>query len=175
MNKSQKRAVVIIVLVLVVAYFTFSIYHRHHQASYEQISVNKDTGQTIIKTPNQTPENGGGTNQVTTLGTNKFLEAGMTTAQFNLATQILTTYVHQQLHSQYQQVAILNDGFKSTGNNIYAKMRLGNSSILVNLNINFYNLYTVDLKVTGPNNSTTYNYDSGAQTAPQPPQEGGGE
>jgi hypothetical protein len=176
MNKSQRRALAIAVVVLIVIYLAFSIYHRHHEASYEQISINKDTGQTVINMPNQEPEKGGTSNQVTALGTSKFLDAGMTTAQFTLTIQLLTTYVHQQLHSQYQQVAILNNGFKSALNNIYAQMRLGNSKILVNLDINYYNLYTVDLKITGPSGTgTTYNYDSGAQTAPQPAQEGVGE
>lgn len=178
MTRSRRLiiSIVVVVFVLIILLIGISIYKQHHGALYEKISVNKDTGQTIIDTPNQTPEKGGTNNQVTTLGTNKFLEAGMTTAQFTLTTQLLTAYVHQQLHSQYQQVTILNDGFKSTLNNIYARMRLGNSNILVSLDTNYYNLYMVDLKITGPSGTgTTYNYDSGTQTAPQPAQEGVGE
>ena len=173
MSKLKKILVVCVVLILLVVYLVVSANKRHRSALYEQISVNKDTGQTIINTPNQTAEKGGNSNQVTALGSNKFLAAGMTEAQFSLTTQLLTNYVNQNLHSKYQQVAILNSGFKSTGNNIYAKMRLGNSNILLNLNINYYNLTVVDLKVTDPAGDNAYSYDSGPQTTPQTPTDTG--
>jgi hypothetical protein len=130
---------------------------------YEQVTINKDTGQTIINMPNQKPENGSGVKQVAVLGSSKFITAGMTEAQLALAENIIATYVNSQLHGQYTQVSILNAGFKSTGNQLSAKMRLGSSSILLNLVINYSDLTNVEVIISSSSNNVYYHYDSGAQ------------
>jgi hypothetical protein len=154
-------ALVILIIVFISLYFT------NKSPSKLVVSINKDTGQTIIDAPNQQPEDGGGNDVVTILGDGKFITYGMTDAQFVLAKQLITNYVNGQLGRKYTQVSILNAGFLSTGTEDSAKMRLGTSSTLLDLNISYTDLVNVDVTIKDPNGNSTYYYTSGEQTVSQ--------
>ena len=126
------------------------------------VTVNKDTGQKLVSTPNQTPENGSTTPPVVVLGTNKLVDSGMTQAQLFLFNSLVNKYV-STLKIKYTQVAILNGGYVSKPNKIVAKMRLGQDSGLLNIEVDFNNLVNVRFLISSGQNSKQY--DSGWQTA----------
>jgi len=135
--------------------------------TYTIKTINKDTGQTIITDPNQSPEQNKGSGNVTVLGTDKLINSGMTSSQLTLFNKLINDYINIQLGKKYSQVAILNNGYKSDGNNITAQMRLGTSSNLVNLSVKYTDLYNIQVKISY-NNDKYYLYDSGIQAAKPP-------
>lgn len=162
-NRRKLLVISVLGLILVMTYFI----KNHEQTKsplYKQLSINPDTGQQIITTPNQSAEGGGVTGYVTILGANKLITAGMTQSQLLLSEHLLTIYVNSQLHAKYKQVAILNSGFSYTGNYLSSKLRLGNSSILLPLAIKYQNLNQINMTISTPNNS--YYYTSGWLSAP---------
>ncbi len=162
MNKRVRLVVVvgILLLVLFCLMIYLSIRKSHNSPSYSTTTINKDTGQTIVYYPHRTPEHGGGNNQDTTLvlGLDKLLNAGMTQDQMELTKSLLKGYVYKLPH-KYTQVAILNNGFSSTGTKISAKLRLDNSSSLLTLTIKYTNLQYVEISISSQDSS--YNYSSG--------------
>ena len=166
MNQKNAILVLIALVVAIGGYGIYGIYKDRHSVLYEQVTINKDTGQNVINTPNQKPENGSGAKQVSVIGSGKFITtAGMTVGQTTLAESLIENYVINQLGGQYSQVSILNNGFKSSGNQLSSQIRLGNSNILLNLTINYSNLTNVEVIISSPTNNTYYHYDSGTQQA----------
>lgn len=128
------------------------------------ITVNKDTGQTIISDPGQGPQTYGSSNYVIILGANKLMPAGMTEDQFNLAENLITSYVNSQLKRQFTQVSILNSGFTNTSASLSGKLRLGDSQTVLNLSILYPNFMNVEVKISSSTDNPYYSYDSGIQT-----------
>lgn len=166
MTFKQRLLLIIGIFLLILGWAAYTIYKERTSPQYEQVYKNPDTGQTIINTPNQTPETGGTKNYVIVLGANKFIPSGMTTSQLFLTNSLITNYVNKNLGHRYSQVAVLNSGYHSTGNKITAKMRLGNSGILINITILYQQLVQVRVEMSY-NNNPFYSYDSGWQTAKQ--------
>ena len=156
-----------IFIILVSFIFLLTKGNPKNSPTYTIKTVNKDTGQNITTDPNQKPENYNGNNIVTVLGEDKLVSSGMTSSQITLFNKLIANFINNQLGHKYNQTAILNNGYNNSINNITAKMRLGNSDILVNLSITYANLYDIRIMIDY-NNNPAYTYDSGTQTA-QPP------
>lgn len=164
---SRRWAILFLVILSVLfLLFMFTGVFRNSGRQQKIITKNKDTGQTIITDPGVTPETGG--NQVfVVLGADKLINSGFTQTQLTFAEQLINTGVDSLSSKKYTQVAILNKGYKGAGNQITAKLRLGESSTLVDLGITYHDLTYVRVTITDP--STHKTYDSGDQ---QPPLDG---
>ncbi len=156
----------IVIFIFIIGIIQFSISNNKKSPSYSIKTVNKDTGQTIITYPNKPTENTNG--YVTILGTDKLINSGLTSSQLILFNKLITDYINKQLSSKYNQVAVLNDGYSSDGNNITSKIRLGNSNILLDLKIKYPDLYKIQIMLSSNDNNNYYDYDSGVQTTTPP-------
>ena len=165
-TKGKILTIVIIIFIFIIGLIFLGINNHKKSPSYSVKTVNKDTGQTIITYPNKPKENSSG--YVTILGTDKLISSGFTTSQLNLFNKLITDYVNKQLSGTYNQVAILNNGYTSDGNNIAAKMRLGDSNILLDLKIKYPDLYKIQILLNSSDNNSLYSYDSGIQTSAPP-------
>ena len=166
-TKTRRILFAVGLVALVVLVILFHIYEVHRSPTYYKTSVNKDTGQTVVTDPNQGPEMYD-SQYVTILGTDKFISAGMTEDQLNLTNSLVTNYINHQLKRAYTQVAFLNDGFSFNGSDIKSQMRLGNSNLLLSVDITYASFSEIEIKITSSFNSSTYNYDSGHQLVASP-------
>ena len=165
MNRQNKYFIYVSIVVLIIIGFgLFRYFKSGPDGDKAVVTINKDTGQTIIDYPNQGPQTYGSSNYVVILGANKLIPAGMTDNQFNSVEGFITNYINFQLKRKYTQVSILNDGFRSTTTSISAKLRLGNSQTLLNLTILYPTITQDEVKISSTPANPYYTYDSGLQT-----------
>lgn len=164
MSRRNKLLIIIGVIILIaIIYSLVTNKQNNNNVGKAVITVNKGTGQTIITDPNQTPETYGSNQNVTILGANKLMPAGMTEPQLLLVGTLLKNYVNNQLQRKYTQVSILNDGFTNTNTQITAKLLLGNSQDILNMTILYPSFSSLELIISSDTNGALYNYDSGLQ------------
>lgn len=147
---------VIVIVMIVVAV----IVSNRKSPSYTKVTVDKDTGETILDRPNQTPEAQAGGRQLTILGSSELINNGITQDQYTALKTILITYAKTTLKNKYTEVAFLPKTIQANDATITGQLRLGSGDTKVAFTITITELKYVQLKIvdSGQNGG---NYDSG--------------
>jgi len=158
---SSTLPVIIACFVFITILAGFVIIRQRHSPSYIQKTVDKDTGEVIYNEPNKTKEVQSNPDNLVILGSPQLIGAGLTQDQYQLTKQAFISFSKQNLQNKYTTLKILTSDFKKEQNNIYAKLRLGESDTVLDLSINYRDLKFVQVRISDPKGNKTYSFDSG--------------
>jgi len=137
---------------------------RKNSPEYTVKHVNKDTGEVVYSTPNITPEKQSQNPFGLILyGTEQIINAGATQAQFAKFRELLNNYSSSVLGNKYNSLTLIPNGLKSKDGQISGRLRLGEGSNIVKIQIKLSGLVKVRVIITDDTGQNGGSYDSGVK------------
>lgn len=156
------KKLIIITSVLVVIVLVASFFYRRSQPGYTERYTDKDTGETLSKQPNTTPETTGGIPSVTILGSAslyKFGASGLSIDQVSLFNEDLADSGIKKIANHDEIVKIINPSYNRENYTITADLLYKEGEPAAKLIFAADSIYTFNYKIL-INNSTVYQSDS---------------
>lgn len=168
---NRKTIIVIISVALVIGVITLIIYSVQRRDALKNayledavsLTVDQDTGETVVDDPNLTPHPDGNTG-VTLLGLEGVVKQGILDGQLQFIKEELARFYSERLNDTYKTLTIRPQELTKTNSVITSKLRLGDSNILLPIEITAFNDGQTRLIIRDPSNQVGGDFDSGDVT-----------
>lgn len=162
--KNNKKYIFIILIFItsIVLVFCFIFNPKNHEDYLKtNITIDKYSGETIIETPNKSPEKAGADNSVVFLGYSKLIDIGMTYNQMIETKKMFNNYAESQKNISISEISINISSIISylddtTSNRIITFETIINRKTKINAKIEYFGTGNPSLILYDKNNTVIY-------------------
>lgn len=157
--KIPRKVLILAGTFIVIGVVGLGIYLQRHDPEYTKSFKDRDTGEIVSYQPNKTPEQQAAESLIV-LGSASLFDNGATQDQYQIAKTALTEYASSNLKNRYLSVTLIPASISGKAGKIKGKLRLGQTDILLDIQIQLRDLYQARVVISDPTGQYG-GYDSG--------------